>query len=166
MVTQRDAIYRGDNMSKCITFLLPQKAAEADIGESTVFLSYIRPDGDPDMVILDQEAEKYNESYYRYILPVTCKMSRYPGQILMWLQICSGDPAHPVITKTGECVIHIHESRSMDDCLCDHQLTAMYQIKKKLDAVNDTYNPADGKWEDMEIEENASDDGSASWDEM
>lgn len=162
MVTKSTPIYRGDNLSTGIIFLLPVKINNVDLSTATVFLSYIRADGEPDMVILKQSAEKYNLHYYQYTLPVSCKLSRYPGQICMWLQICDGNTCHPIVQKTGECVIKIHESKSFDNCMHDHQLTAMYQLKKKLDGL-DAEHDHDTTWMDMVPSED-SDDGV--WEDM
>lgn len=128
-------------MNTSITFLLPTKVNNVDLATASVFLSYIRSDGEPDMVLLERDSANYNENYYQYVLPITCKLSRYPGQVCMWLQICDGNSNDPIIAKSGECFIRIHESKNMDDYLCDHQLTALYQMKKQMDSIVD--NPPD-----------------------
>lgn len=132
-VTQADTIRRGDSMSKAITFLVPVKVDEMDMKGMTVFLSYIRTDGNPDIVILEREEKLYKNSHYRYVLPVTCKMSRYAGEVLMWLSFYSGDSSQPEIAKSGECKLRIADSKNLDDCFGDHQLTALYQLKKKVE---------------------------------
>lgn len=144
IVTKRDTIYRGDNMADAITFLLPLKVGNLDTLSTTVFLSYIRADGTPDIVVLEPEDEMYDANHYKYVLPVTCKLSRYPGDVCMWLQFYSGDPDSPAIAKSGECTIKILNSKSMDDCLCDHQLSAIYQIKKQLDELSGENNSSNG----------------------
>lgn len=135
LVTKSSTIYRGDNMNTSITFLIPTRVDNIDLETATVLLSSIRADGEPDMVILNRSPEKYGENHYRYVLPVTCKLSRYPGRVCMWLQICDGDPCHPIVAKSGECVITIHESKSLDDCLGDHHISALYQLKLKIDEM-------------------------------
>lgn len=137
VVTKRDTIYRGENMKQAITFLLPLTVGEIDVAVSTIFLSYIRPDGTPDIVMLERDDDMYNSNYYKYTIPVTCKLSRYPGSICMWLQFYDGDPGSPMIRKSGECTITVTNSKSMDDCLGDHQITALYQLKKQLDEMTD-----------------------------
>lgn len=155
LVTKSSAIYRGDNMNTSITFLIPIQIDSVNMETATVFLSSIRADGEPDMVILDRSEEKYDNNYYKYVLPVTCKLSRYPGRVCMWLQICDGKPCHPTIAKSGECMITIHESKSLDNCLHDHQLTAMYQLKKQLDQLSD---------DDDSSSDNTGEDDSPSYD--
>lgn len=148
IVTKSTPIYRGDNLNANIIFLLPMQINNIDLSTATVFLSSIRADGEPDMIILERSTTNYNQHYYQYLLPVSCKLSRYPGETCMWLQICDGSTSHPIVQKTGECHIKIHESKSFDDCLHDHQLTAMYQLKKKIDAL-DAEHDNDTTWMDM-----------------
>ena len=81
VVTVNDAIYRGDNLNRKIIYLIPLTVGEIDILTAKVYLSYIRADGVPDIVILERMDEKYKESYYQYTLPVTCKLTKYPGEI-------------------------------------------------------------------------------------
>ena len=160
LVTQSTPIYRGDNMSSAITFLLPLTVDKIDLATATVFLSYIRDDGEPDMVILNRLTEKYNQSYYQYVLPVTCKLSKYPGQINMWLQICDDNKTcRPSIKKSGECFIRIHESKNMDSLVGDRHLTAVYQLLKKCDKLSEDTS-TDCTWEDI------GDDSDNEWGEI
>ena len=143
LVTKRDFIYRGDNMSSAVIFLIPLNVSGINVKSASVFLSYVRADGTPDIVILEPDSSMYDSVHYKYILPVTCKLSRYPGEVCMWLQIYSGDSTNPTVKKSGNCTIHVLDSKNLDDCLEDHQLTALYQLKKKLDEITDstTENP-------------------------
>lgn len=133
VITQADTIYRGDNMSAAITFLLPLKVGELEVKASTVFLSYIRADGTPDIVLLEPKSTMYDPNHHMYVMPITCKLSRYPGEVFMWLQFYAGNSALPEVKKSGECTIRILESRNLDDCFADHQLSVLYQLKQKID---------------------------------
>ena len=135
VVTQREAIYRGDNLNRKIIYLIPFQVGEIDPLTAFFYLSYIRPDGIADVVALERMEEKYNESYYQYTFPelINCKLTKFPGEVCTWLQIYSGDPSNPIISKSGECRLHIQESKNMDDYFCDHQVTAIYQFHKDLD---------------------------------
>lgn len=134
-ITKLDTIYRGDNLNTSITFLIPAQIDNVDMETAKVFLSSIRADGEPDMVILERLPDKYDNNHYKYVLPVTCKLSRYPGKVCMWLQFCDGESCHQIVAKSSECTIRIHESTSMDGCLHDHQLTAIFQLKKQLEEL-------------------------------
>lgn len=167
-VTSRETIYRGDNLSKSITFLVPTALGDDKIPaeSTTIFLSYVGSDGEPDMDILERSDAMYNADYYQYVLPVTCKLSRYPGQILMWLQVCSGDMNNPIIAKTGECYITIHNSKSLDDCMSDHQLTALYKLKKQVDALAGNDDSSDNEWSDMPEDDNSQGEDGEVWEDM
>lgn len=168
IVTKMEKIYRGDNMNKAITFLIPTSIcddAEADEA-SVIFLSYIKPDGTADMDMLERSSAMYNAEYYQYEIPVTCMLSRYPGQIIMWLQICSGDQDHPNISKSGECKISVSPSKNMDDCFSDHQLTALYKMKKQIDALSGNGDQdGDDEWEDITGDDTEA-PGDAFWEDM
>ena len=134
VITVNEPIYRGDNLSRKITYLLPLTVGEIDMATACVFLNYVRADGTPDIVLLDRLPEKYNESYYQYTFPIDCKLTKYPGEVCTWMQIYTGTPSNPTISKTGECMLYIMESKNMDDYLCDHQVTAIYQLHKSMSA--------------------------------
>lgn len=133
VITVNEPIYRGDNLSRKITYLVPLKVGDVDMLAASIYLNYIRADGTADVVLLERQEEKYNESYYRYLLPVSNKLSRYAGEVCTWMQVCSGPVSNPVIAKSGECVLHIQESKDMDEYLGDRQVTALYQLQKQLD---------------------------------
>lgn len=141
VITVNEPIYRGDNLSQKITYLIPTVVGEIDMLTASVFLSYVRADGVADVVVLDRSETPYNESYFQYTLPINCKLSKYPGEVCTWIQIYSGTPSNPVIAKTGECMLQVQESKNMDDYLCDHQMTALYQLTHTMNtAIEDMNN--------------------------
>ena len=132
-VTVREAIYRGDNLSHKLIYLLPLTIGELDVQSCIVYLNYVRADGVPDVAILERLPEKYNESYYQYTFPVNCKLTKYAGQVCTWIHFYTGDPADPASAKSGECILHVQEAKCLDDYACDHQLTAIYQMQKQIE---------------------------------
>lgn len=137
-ITVREPIYRGENLHQKIMYLLPPTVGEVDIMSAFVYLNYIRPDGTPDVVILERMPELYHGSYIQYTFPITNKFTRFPGEICSWLQIYTGDPSNPIVEKSGECIIHIQESKNIDQYMCEHQLTAIYQLQRSIeDNVSD-----------------------------
>lgn len=160
VITVREPLFRGDNLNRKIVYLIPLKVGDIDVLSASVYLNYIRADGVADVVILERMEEMYNESYYQYTFPINCKLTKYPGEVCTWIQFFAGTPSNPNIQKTGECVLQIQSSKNIDDYLCDHQLTAIYQLQKQIDGggtVNpdDPSNPGDDSgdspdWEDMD----------------
>lgn len=137
-ITVYEPIYRGENLSKKITYLIPTTVGEIDMLTAIPYLSYIRADGVADIVRLERQEEKYKEAYYQYVLPVSCRLSKFPGEICSWLQIYSGTPSNPTIAKSGECLLYVEDSKNMDDYICDHQLSAIYAMQKESDTTQDT----------------------------
>lgn len=174
VITVREPIYRGDNLNQKIRYLVPLTVGDIDMQTAFVYLSYIRADGAADVVCLERMEEKYNESYYQYILPVTCKLTKCAGQVCTWMQIYAGSPSNPEISKSGECILQIEDSKNMDDYFCDHQVTAIYQMQKQMEEGG-TDNPGDTggddsadtpDWEDMDNMTGGDSEGDSSWDEM
>lgn len=130
IITKKQPIYRGDNLNQKIIYLIPTTVEEIDMATATVYLLYIRADGVADVVTLEQMEELYNETYLQYTFPVNCKLTRFPGEVCTWLQIFTGTPSNPITAKSGECMLQIQDSKNMDDYLCDHQMTALYQLSK------------------------------------
>lgn len=133
VITVNEPIYRGDNLNRKIAYLIPLAVGDMDMLTATVYLNYIRSDGTPDVVMLERQEEKYNESYFQYLLPITCKISKYAGEVCTWMQICAGNISNPIIAKSGECVLHVMESKDMDEYIGDRTVTALYQLKKQMD---------------------------------
>ena len=97
VITVNEPIYRGDNLSRKITYLIPTMVGEIDMFTASVFLNYIRADGVADVVVLERSDEPYNDSYLQYTFPVNCKLTKYPGEICTWMQIYTGTPSNPVM---------------------------------------------------------------------
>lgn len=133
VTTAKEPIYRGDNMARKILYLIPTTVGDIDMREATVYLSYIRADGTADIVLLERMEEKYNESYYQYTLPVTSTLTRYAGEVCTFLQIYSGSPRHPVIAKSGECILQVQASKNMDDYLADRDIGLIYTLQRRME---------------------------------
>nr|DAZ49990.1 MAG TPA: BppU domain protein [Caudoviricetes sp.] len=137
-ITVNGKIYRGDNLNQKITFLMPKTVDEVDMLEATPYLCYIRADGVADIVALDRLGDTYKDAFYQYVLPVSCRLSKFPGEVCAWLQIFSGTPSNPTIAKSGECLLYVEESKNMDDYICDHQLSAIYALQKQTETAEDS----------------------------
>lgn len=133
VITVNEPIYRGDNLNQKIIYLIPLQVGEIDMLTATPYLSYIRADGVADIVRLERQNEKYKEAYYQYVFPVSCRLTKFPGEVCSWLQIFSGTTSNPTIAKSGECLLYVEESKNMDDYICDHQLSAIYEMQKKTE---------------------------------
>lgn len=131
-VTANEPIYRGDNLSRKAAFLIPATVGEVDMLTSAVFLTYIRADGTPDIEILERGEEAYNEDYYRYTFPITSRLSAFAGEVVLWLEIYSGEQTPPVIAKSGECVLRVRQSRCTGELISNGKMTALYQMYAKL----------------------------------
>ncbi len=133
VITKNEPIYRGDHLNQKITYLIPIEVGDIDMLQATVYLSYIRADGTADIALLVREDDPYNERYYQYHLPITSNLSRYAGEICTFLQIFSGPPQHPVIAKSGECMLRVIDSRNMDEYITDRNLRLIYEMQRYME---------------------------------
>lgn len=144
VITERDVLRRGDNLSKKVIYLIPKTVGELDALTAFFYLNYIRADGIADIVMLERMEDMYNETYYQFTFPITCKLTRFPGTVCTWMQIYDGSVSNPMIAKSGECVLQIEDSKNMDDYLSDRLVTALYQYDKKIaDGFADANNRID-----------------------
>lgn len=135
VTTVREPLFRGDNLNRKLVYLIPLTVGDIDMLTAYVYLNYIRADGVADIVRLERTEGKYKEAYYQYVFPVSCRLSKYPGEVCTWLQIFSGTPSNPTIAKSGECLLYVEESKNMDDYICDHQLSAIYALQKQTETT-------------------------------
>lgn len=133
VITAREPIFRGDNLNRKIIFLIPHKVGELDTLASTIYLTYIRADETADVVLLERMEQEYNESYYQYTFPVDCSMTRYLGELVMFLQIFSGPYQNPSISKSGECYLQVMASTNMDEYISDRNLSLISQMRRYMD---------------------------------
>lgn len=133
VMTRNEPIYRGDHLNQRITYLIPITVGDIDMLAATVYLSYIRADGTADIALLVRDEEPYNERYYQYHLPVTSTLSRYPGEVCSFLQIFYGPPRHPIIAKSGECILQVIDSKNMDEYITDRNLRMIYEMQRYME---------------------------------
>lgn len=132
IITAREPIYRGENLNHRIIYLIPAQVEDIEVMSAFVYLNYVRADGVADVVALERMDERYNETYLQYTFPITCKLTKYPGEVCTWLHIYTGNPSNPITAKSGECILHVEASKSMDAYLTDRYTTALYQIHKEM----------------------------------
>lgn len=113
IATKRDAIYRGEDLSEKITFVLPLSIGDIDIGTATVRLNYTRSDEWSNIVSLTKDDEMYSDAYYKFITPVDAHMSAKAGNLTVWLEISDGED-NPMIAKSSECILKILDTTDID----------------------------------------------------
>ena len=112
--TTDEVIYRGEDLSEKIIYLLPISIGKIDLADASVYLGHIGESGDSGAVALKRIDKKHNESYYQYTVPATCEMARRAGWVKSWLTIFTGQNFCPIVCKTGECFLHIDDPNNMD----------------------------------------------------
>ena len=132
-ITVREPIYRGESLNGKIVFLLPETVDELVTEACPVYLNVIRADGRADIVLLERLEEKYEESWWQFTLPITDRLTRFPGQMDAFLQLYGGSAGEPQIVKSGACRLTVEESPDMDQYFnADRLITALYQYDKRV----------------------------------
>lgn len=140
--TQYSPIYKGENLNQKIIFLVPTRIDDIEVVSTTLYLCYVRADGTPNIVILENTGEKYNDYYLQYIIPVRCDMTMFAGEICIWLQLYTGDATDPVIAISDESTLRVLDTESgLDNISKTNPVTALYQIQdiltKNMDELNE-----------------------------
>lgn len=152
VVTSADRIYQGDNMAKKITFVVDRNVLGYDPAASFLYLVYIRADGHPDIVYLERSEEMYNDECYQYTLAAPEAVTRYPGDITMWVVMMFDQQDYvsneegvvpPAKLSTDPVHIKIWEKPISNSTMIDSQLTAIYQMSKKVFDEDDEQIPVD-----------------------
>lgn len=144
-ITRTGPVHRGDNLFENLIYLIPKNLNGLDPIDTDVCLSYIRPDGIADIVTLEPLAEMYNEDYYRYVIPVTMAMTKYPGELRTWLIIVEKgfEPEESIIAKSDECIIHVSDSKDLRELFDDDKVESVFVF---TDADLEHLEVIDGGW--------------------
>lgn len=133
-MTVYEPIYKGENLSQKITFLIPMQIDDIETQTAHVYLNYVRPEDDiGDVVTLNCEELPYNDVYLRYTIPVEYKLTKWAGDVRMWLNFYAGDEETPVVATTGECIVPIYNSDDITANLEESALTALHQMQNQVE---------------------------------
>lgn len=133
--TTKATIYQNECGVDVVSFLLPIKYDELDIGDCIVAIEYVDPTSATQVEILEKDAELYNEQYYRYTFPITSKFTRVAGRINFVIEIVkSGDDDTNQVLRVGSAAVTVEK---WDDCmqyLPDENLSPM---EKRVQIIED-----------------------------
>lgn len=135
-ITKAETLYRGENLATSLIFLIPLKFGDLVTADSTLFMSYIRADGVPDISMLVQNGEMYNENYFQFTVPVDCKLTFASGKAVIWLQAHCDVNGETAIAKSGECALWIRDTQDANGLCADEMYTAIYQLQSNLEDVS------------------------------
>lgn len=152
-VTANEPIYCKENLRSKITFVVAKCIGGLKTETASLFLSYVRADGTPDIVLLERSPEEYNLEYWKFLLPITCRMTRYPGTVHMWIQIYDGSAKVPTVAKSSLCSIQVQAAQDIDPYLEDDSLSVLYQFDKKFtESIQEVSDEAAKKADDVELD--------------
>ena len=145
-------IYRGENLADSLIFLLPVMVCGVSVAATNVYVCYTRKES----AVIEKLAftgEMYKGLYYQYTLPITSELTRFPGELNVWLQLMAGGTDSPVILKSGQMKLTVNDSESVDKYFySDVRVLQMYQNKEtKASSAGTSGGTMDTEpdWEDM-----------------
>ena len=114
LVTVPTTIYRGENKTDTMVFLVPMQYEDMEIASCSMILRYIAPSGVGHSEMLKLLPELYN-GYLQYRLSVETDITADDGILVLWLS-CISEQDYAVF-KTGELNITIQPSKNIDEFL-------------------------------------------------
>ena len=136
--TTKATIYQNESSVDAISFLLPIKYDELDIGDCIVAIEYVDPTSATQVEILEKDEEPYNEQYYRYTFPITSKFTKVAGDINFVLEIIkAGDNDDNQVLRVGSAAVTIEKWDDYMQYLPDENLSPM---EKRVQIIEDLSN--------------------------
>lgn len=135
----RATLYQRESLADKIQFLLPQTYEDIDIynGDYTVVMKYIDPSNVAQSEVLTKEDELYKD-YVRFILPVNSKLTRFAGDIHIWLSIIginTDDSIGAEILHSDDLTIKINPLEDIYGFVPDESLQALDKRILELQAT-------------------------------
>lgn len=135
--TTKATIYQNESSVDAISFLLPIKYDELDIGDCIVAIEYLDPTGVTQVEILVKDEEPYNEQYYRYTFSLVSKFTQVAGQINFVLEIVKpGEDGVNQVLRVGSAAVTIEKWDDYMQYLPDENLSPMEKRVKILEDLS------------------------------
>lgn len=130
-ITSRAEIYRGDKNCDMLAFYLPAAYDEVSIADCTVFMNYLLPSAEkPDETDLGIPARLY-KGYLVYELAVDERLTRFSGDITVWLDFKDGLGVS--YFQTGSALIPVLPALGSSDYITQDELDEVVQKVETLE---------------------------------
>ena len=103
-------LYQTESMVDNLHFILPKKYKDVDLTDHTVSLKYINPANISKLEILVLSNNDYKNNFLEYKLPVTTELTKFAGDITLYLTMTKYDPEinTKYVSHSSEAVIPIY----------------------------------------------------------
>lgn len=139
VATVRTTLYQRESLVDKLQFLLPQTYEDIDIvnGDYIVVMKYLDQSNVAQSEILEKDDDLYKD-YIRYVLPVTSKMTRFAGDIQIWLSVIginTDDSVESEVLHTDSITVHINPLEDIYGFAPDESLQALDKRILELQAT-------------------------------
>lgn len=129
-------VFQRENAVDKIQILLPEFYEDLDIKSSLVTLKYVDQTrtAHSESLVLDEEL--YKDTYLRYTLPITTELTKYAGDITIWISIVKVDLDNMLqyVLHSGEYTITVSPLADLYTMVADDTLDAIDQRMAELSA--------------------------------
>ena len=105
--TVMEPLWRGDDLSQKLRFLVGKSIPGIDLESSTLHLCYCQDGGIEETETLERVSEDYNASYAQYTVSAECRMAQCVGRVSLRVVIHPSDDGADI--QSSACVIRIGE---------------------------------------------------------
>jgi len=135
----RTTLYQHESLVDKIQFLLPQNYEDIDIynGNYTVIVKYLDQANVVQSEILEKDDDLYKD-YVRFVFPVTSKLTRFAGDVKIWLSIIginTDDSIKSEVLHTDGLAIKINPLEDIYGFIPDESLQTLDKKILELQAV-------------------------------
>ncbi len=130
--------YQFENLAENLSFLIPKTYNNIDLSTCTILLNLIGTTCDPkekehktpitDVILLD-EIEEYNDTYFSCKIPVTKNFTFKPLTYKLWLTFLNSKKE--LVLKTGSCSVRVSPTDFVEEYMSESQLSLIdtWEIK-------------------------------------
>lgn len=133
--TAKATIYQNECGVDAISFLLPLKYDELDIGDCVVAIEYVDPMSVTHIEALTKEEEIVNEQYYKYTFPITSEFTKVAGRLNFVLEIVKGEGNDKQVLRVGSGAITVEKWDDYMQYLPDETLSPMDKRVKIIEEL-------------------------------
>lgn len=135
--TTNATIYQNECGVDAISFLLPLKYDELDIGECVVAIEYVDPMSVTHVEVLEKDAEIYRDQYYRYTFGIDSDFTKVGGKINFVIEIVKGEGDGKQVLRISSGIVTIEKWEDYMQYLPDDNLSPM---DKRVKIIEDLSN--------------------------
>ena len=134
IITVPSTIYRGENNSGMITFLVPAQYQGKNLTGCYFWMRYTLPSnvGDSEPLSIESEIHK---GYLKLSTTINTRISKEEGPVTVWLT--ATDSSDYMVFKSGELRINIGPSQDISDCLEQEDVDQLDLIDIEVDKLQD-----------------------------